>query len=262
MTGKNQLVVTEDCGDGIVRLLFNDPATRNAMSEAMAEQFAVAIGQLCVRDDLRVVVLSGAGKAFSAGGHLDMLEKKIAQDEKRNRAEMREFYEQFLCIRDLPVPTVAAINGHAMGAGLCVALCCDVRIARSGSKLGLNFVRLGLHPGMGVTYTLPRIVGPAKAAELLYAGSVLSAEDALEIGLVNRCAAADAFEDHVKQYVDSVATAGPQAVRMLKRTLKATTQGTLSECLEYEALAQARDYLGDEFKEGITAAKERRKPRF
>ncbi len=249
MTGKNQLVVTEDCGDGIVRLLFNDPATRNAMSEAMAEQFAVAIGQLCVRDDLRVVVLSGAGKAFSAGGHLDMLEKKIAQDEKRNRAEMREFYEQFLCIRDLPVPTVAAINGHAMGAGLCVALCCDVRIARSGSKLGLNFVRLGLHPGMGVTYTLPRIVGPAKAAELLYAGSVLSAEDALEIGLVNRCA-------------DSVATAGPQAVRMLKRTLKATTQGTLSECLEYEALAQARDYLGDEFKEGITAAKERRKPRF
>ena len=118
---------------------------------------------------LRVVVVRGAGKAFSAGGDLEMLEKKTELSKEENHRRMLTFYNQFLSIRELNVPVIAALNGHAVGAGLCFSLACDVRIAKDGAKLGLNFVRLALHPGMGVTYYLPRILGIDLASELLLA---------------------------------------------------------------------------------------------
>src|SRR3990170_7604312 len=99
---------------------------------------------------------------------------------------MREFYGLFLSVRDLPCPSVAAIHGAAIGAGLCVALACDLRVAARDAKLGLNFTRLGIHPGMGATWTLPRLVGAAHAADLLLSGRSLDGDEALRIGLVNR----------------------------------------------------------------------------
>ena len=102
---------------------------------------------------------------------------------------MRSFYQLFLAVRDLPCPTLAAVNGAAIGAGLCVALACDVRIASSDAKLGLNFTQLGLHPGMGATWTLPRLVGAARAAEILFSSRVLQGDEAAAIGLVNRAVA-------------------------------------------------------------------------
>ncbi len=206
----------------------NDPDRLNAMSRAMGEAFAVAIAGLRDDPDLRAVVLTGAGRAFSAGGDLTMIDDQaqagakapgIARREIRDT--MRSFYKLFLSVRDLPVPTIAAVNGAAVGAGFCVALACDVRIASASAKLGLNFTRIGLQPGMGATWTLPRIVGPAHAAEILYSSRVFTGEQAATIGLVNRALETDAV-------------GAEQAI-----------------CFE---TADAR--------EGIAAAKERRAPKF
>lgn len=247
---------------GIVSLVLNDPASRNAMSEAMAVEFAAAVAELKTRAHLRVLILTGAGESFSSGGHLDMLAQKANISLEKNRELMELFYSQFLSIHELPVPVIARINGHAVGAGLCLALACDVRIGIPEAKLGLHFVHLGLHPGMGVTYFLPRIVGPAKAAELLFAGRTLSAEKALEIGLLNNIASKATLDENVLTLAREIASAGPQAVRNLKSSLRESLHTSLSDCLKREALCQAEDYVGKEFSEGIRAAREKRKPKF
>ena len=160
---------------GVATLTFDDPERRNAMTEAMGRALAERVRELSAEDDLRAVILTGAGSAFSAGGDLDMIESKARAGVERPGGEVREghrrfmraFYGLFLSIRELPCPALAAINGHAIGAGFCVALACDLRIAAQEARLGLNFTRLGIHPGMGATWLLPRLVGPALAAEIL-----------------------------------------------------------------------------------------------
>jgi hypothetical protein len=147
--------------DGITVLTLDDPERRNAMTEEMGDALTAATAELAGDDDLRVVVLTGAPPAFSAGGDLAMLEElaRRTRDEGFDATEtMQAFYRRFLTVRDLPVPVIAAINGHAVGAGLCVALACDLRIVASDAKVGLNFARLGLHPGMGGSWLLPRTV--------------------------------------------------------------------------------------------------------
>ena len=131
----SQLLVFSEEPGGIVRILLNDPDTRNAMSEAMAEAFAAVVRELRKREDVRVVVLTGAGRAFSGGGHLEMLFDKTKLERQQNVELMQQFYRQFLSITELEVPVVAAINGHAVGAGLCLAMACDVRIAVQEASL-------------------------------------------------------------------------------------------------------------------------------
>ena len=162
----DSLVLLERDGD-VATLTFNDPDRLNAMSQAMGEVFAERIGELAGDESLRGVVLTGAGRAFSAGGDLEMIQQRADEGSARPgvarrgiRDAMRSFYKLFLSVRDLSCPTVAAINGAAVGAGFCVALACDVRIASNKSRLGLNFTRIGLQPGMGATWTLPRTRSP------------------------------------------------------------------------------------------------------
>ena len=134
---------------------------------------------------LRALVLTGSGRAFSAGGDLEMIAARSAEARERPglarrgvRDFMRAFYGLFLAVRRLPCPTIAAVNGPAIGAGFCVALACDMRLVAREARVGLNFTRLGLSPGMGATWTLPRLVGPALAAELLYSSRLLDGEEA------------------------------------------------------------------------------------
>src|SRR3990172_6814930 len=178
----------------------NDPERLNAMTEAMGQALSAAVAALSRDDSVRAVVLTGAGRAFSAGGDLEMIEGMARAgsaspggDVRRdNEAFMGRFYRLFLTLRALPQPTVAAVNGPAIGAGCCVALACDMRLAAREAKLGLNFVRLRLHPGMAPPWTLPRLLGPAHAAELLYGGRLLDGSEAERIGLVNRAVAREA----------------------------------------------------------------------
>ena len=232
------------------------------MSEQMADRFATVVAEVAVDTSVRVVVLTGAGKAFSGGGHLQMLQEKTTIPVDKNRELMERFYERFLAVRTIPVPVIAAINGHAMGAALCLALACDMRIAVKEAKLGLNFVHLGLHPGMGATYLVPRLVGPARAAELLYCGRVLTADEAERCGLVNEAVSADSFRARIEAVAGTIAQAGPRAVRELKQSLAAGEYRSLEDCLKREAHCQSLDYAGAEFLEGISAALEKRSPKF
>ena len=256
------LVLREDGDNGVTTITLNDPEKRNAMSDAMAAEFSETISEIRKDSAVRVLVLTGAGRAFSGGGHLDMLFEKTKKSAEENRSGMLGFYESFLSLCELEVPVVAAINGHAIGAGLCIALGCDIRIASNKAKLGLNFVHLALHPGMGATYFLPRLVGPSRAAELLFAGKIITGDQACDYGLVSSSVEAEEFEQEVSQLVTTIAGAGPQAVRELKASLRMSMQGTLQDALKREADCQALDYAGAEFMEGITAAKEKRKPVF
>lgn len=246
----------------IAQIVLNDAGTRNAMSEEMAKEFFAAVTKLKASQDTRVVIVTGAGEAFSGGGHLSMLEAKTKLSEEENRVKMLQFYHSFLSITELEVPVIAAVNGHAIGAGCCLALAADIRIAAKEAKLGFNFVSLGLHPGMGATYFLPRLVGDSLAAELLYSGSIISAESAHAIKLVNQVCSAGEVIGKAQEMAEKIASNGPRSIRELKKNLKVGMKEGLESVLKLEAKAQAGDYVGPEFLEGIRAAKEKRKPNF
>jgi enoyl-CoA hydratase len=256
--------------DAVAVVTFDDPARRNAMTEAMGRALADAGARLGADDSVRAVVLTGAGAAFSAGGDLAMIEAKSAAGREApgeparaaNRSFMRSFYALFLSVRELPCPTVAALNGAAIGAGLAVALACDMRIAARDAVLGLNFVRLGIHPGMGSSWTLPRLVGPAVAADLLLTGRTLDGAEAERIGLVNRAVARESVVPDALALAQSIASAAPLAVRGTKRALARAAQVSLEEQLDLEAEQQAICYETADLAEGLRAARERRAARF
>jgi len=258
----SQLVECRDAGNGAWWVTLNDPETRNAMSEGMALAFSKVVESLRANSKVRVVVLTGAGNVFSGGGHLDMLAAKMKIAAHENRHLMLQFYHHFLSLRDLEVPVIAAINGHAMGAALGVALACDLRILSENAKVGLNFVKLGLHPGMATTYFLQRLVGPARAAELMYTGRTLTAVEAMEYGLVNRVVKSDEFQKVVENLAQEITEGGPLAISQLKLSLRLNEDQSLEEALKREAECQAISYAGSEFAEGLAAAREKRKPNY
>mmetsp|Transcript_143933 Transcript_143933/g.358848 ORF Transcript_143933/g.358848 Transcript_143933/m.358848 type:complete len:304 (-) Transcript_143933:239-1150(-) len=244
----------------VVRL--NRPDKLNAMTTELGDAFSHVVSTLNREEaeTLGAVVVTGAGKAFSAGGDLEFLRNRHCDTASRNAPIMRTFYQRFLCVRSLPVPVIAAINGPAIGAGLCFALACDIRIAAPKVKMGLTFTALGLHPGMGATHFLPQIVGHQAASEMLLTGQVISSEEAVARGLVARTA-----EDPLAAAVESaasMASAGPVAVRTTVRSLRMRQDVGLDQALQREADAQAQCYASADYSEGVEAVAEKRKPVF
>lgn len=253
----------------IVTLHFNDPDRLNAMTRVMGERFRERVGELARDESIRAVVLTGDGRAFSAGGDLDMLQAQADRGAaapgtawRGIRDDMSAFYRLFLSIRDLACPTIAAINGPAIGAGFCVALGCDFRYAAAEAKLGLNFTRIGLHPGMGATWTLPRLVGPALAAELLYTSRTITGEEAGRIGLVNRVLPRDEVLGAATSAAREIAENAPLSVRAVKRALRRTENASIEDQLQFEASEQARNFESADAQEGIAAVREKRAPKF
>jgi enoyl-CoA hydratase len=253
----------------VATLTLHDPERRNAMSQAMGEAFAERIAGLRDERDLRAVILTGAGGAFSAGGDLGMIESRAAEGaaapgiaRRSIRDAMRSFYQLFLSVRQLACPTIAAINGHAMGAGLCVALGCDLRIVSREARLGLSFTKLALHPGMGATWTLPRIVGGPRAAELLFTSRVIDGEEAERLGLVNRAVDPEQVVPAARALAAEIALCAPLAVAGVKRALARSPSATLEDQLHFEASEQAVCFESRDVHEGLAAARERRDPRF
>jgi len=250
---------------GFVTLTLNRPDALNSMVPAMGEELERAVDEIRSDGSTRAVVLTGAGKAFCAGGDLAMLARDAGESGATGPsmgATPREFYDRFLSIRRLQVPTIAAINGPAIGAGLCLALACDLRVAASGATMGMTFVRVGIHPGMGATVWLPTLVGVAKAWELLFTGRIIDAQEAYRIGLVNGVVARDKVLAEAEIMASEIASAGPVAVRLLKETLRRSLDEGLSRALEDESRQQARSFQTEDAKEGIRALMERRPPRF
>ncbi len=252
--------------DHVAHVTLDQPEQRNAMSPEMGAEIQSLVPRLNAAPDLRVVVFRGAGKAFSAGGNLDRLEEDALSGNSGEKKGQgigggRSFYSMFLSIRDLAMPTIAAINGHAIGAGFCFALGADLRVVHEKALLGMTFVRLGIHPGMAATWNLPRLVGPAAAADLLFTGRLVGAEEALRLGIAARIAGDD-FDAVVDEMAEQIATAAPVAVRAVKQTLRGTYERSIDEAIGIEADEQARTFTTRDALEGIRAIKEKRSPSF
>ena len=256
----HEIQVASD-GD-IGEIVLARPAARNAMTDAMGAEIQRAVDELNARAGVRAVLLRGLGDAFSAGGDFAMLGARTRHGVDENRAAMRAFYAGFLSVRALRVPTIAVIAGPAIGAGLCLALACDLRLAAAGARMAASFVRLGLHPGMGATFLLPRLIGPAAAADLLLTGRSVDGDEALRLGLVNQVHAPDSLDAAARALAAQIASAGPIAVAQTKRTLQGSLDRDLDAALDAEADAQALDFATADLSEALQAIAERRPPRF
>lgn len=245
----------------VATLVLDDVAKKNAMTEAMGDALQAAIWQLKDNPQVRAVVVTGAGEAFSAGGDLAMLEHLRTVPFEEARLHMLSFYARYLSLLDVDVPTIAAVRGPAIGAGACVAIACDLVVTGVGSKIAFNFVSLGLHPGMGATHLLPRKVGAQRAAELLFTGRRFDGAEAKAIGLAVDVVADDDVVAHAQQLAATMAKNAPSAIKALKHNLGVNRE-ELRHALEREAIAQAHSYASSEMAEGLKAIAEKRAPFF
>ena len=235
----------------ITRLILNRPEALNALSESMAEEFSAAVKRVA-REKSKVVVLEGAGKAFCAGGDLAFIEKNRTRPTASLAPLMRQFYGSFLSIRGLPQVTIANIHGSAVGAGLCLALACDMRVVAPDAKLGFNFVRLGLNPGMAAWPLARAAFGDARARELLFTGRFFTGQEMIDWGA--------AVAGAPGELAGLTAGGSSEALRLLKAE---TSLGeNLAPYLAHEARGQARTFKGPDVVEGVAAVRARRAPRF
>ncbi len=248
--------------DGVAVVTLDNPDQRNAMSAEMTASWVAAIDELAADRSVRVVVVTGEGSAFCSGGNTSWITSEPDATVDQLRARMVPFYRAWLSIRRLEVPTIAAVNGHAIGAGLCLALACDLRYAADGAKLGAPFVGLGMHAGMAATYLLPNVVGLAHARDLLLTGRIVDAEEALRLGLVSRVSPAETFREDVLATARQVAATAPVASRLTTLALRDGGHADFESALQWEALAQPITLATEDLHEGIAASRERRRPDF
>lgn len=248
--------------EGVAVLVLDNPGMRNAMSEEMTSSWVAAVEALADDPTVRVVVVTGEGSAFSSGGDTAWIASEPEAGVDRLRSRMLPFYRAWLTIRRLEVPTIAAINGPAIGAGLCLALACDIRYAAEGARMGVPFVRLGLHPGMAGTHLLPEAVGLAAARDLLLTGRLVRDEEAVRLGLVSRVLPAETFLEEVLETARGIAATAPIASRLTKLALLDGGHADFEAALQWEALAQPVTLATADLQEGIAAAQEKRAPRF
>jgi enoyl-CoA hydratase/carnithine racemase len=255
-------LLVERLSDGVALLTLDNPDQRNAMSEQMTASWVAAVDALRADRTLRSVVVTGRGSAFCSGGDTSWIVSEPDATVDQLRTRMIAFYRAWLSIRSLEVPTIAAVNGAAIGAGLCLALACDIRYAAASARLGASFVRLGMHPGMAATWLLPDAVGSAAARDLLLTGRTVDADQALRLGLVSRVVDDASFQDDVLATADGIAATAPIASRLTKLALADGGHTTYEAALQWEALAQPVTLATEDLHEGIRAGRERRAPEF
>jgi len=247
---------------GVVTITLDSPERRNALDEELATQLRQAVRDVAADPGARCAVITGAGRAFCSGADLGEFRHQESGGVLPRREMLGAYYRTFLDVRDLAVPTIAAVNGPAIGAGLNLALVCDLRIAGASARFGATFVRLGIHPGGGATYMLARLLGPARAAEMLLGGELVDGARALEMGLVNRLVDDADLAATAAALAATIAANAPRAVRATKRALRLALDADMAAMLEVEGLAQAATQESADAGEGWAAFRERRAPRF
>jgi len=248
--------------DGITLLRLHDPDSLNPMSYEMSREFREAIEALSRDSSARGLVITGSGRAFSAGGNIKALKERARTPAFRLFEQGRQYSLNFLSLRKLRIPVIAAVNGHALGAGACLAMACDIRIASEKAQFGFPFVRIGMHPGLGATYFLPRIIGLAKAYELLTTCEVIDAPEALRIGMVSRVVSPEELIPAAMGLARKIAAMPLLTVRMVKDSLHAHLETDLETAIGREAANQAITFTTEDIREGIAALLERRTPQF
>lgn len=257
----NDTILFEQQG-AIGHLTFNRPAVFNAMNDQLILGLRDITGQLMTSATLRVLVVKGAGKAFIAGGDVGLFHqrKHVIADEIKPLGDA--LHAAIINIRNLPFPVIAQIHGAVAGAGLSLALACDFAIADDSAQFTTAYAKIGLSPDGGSTYFLPRIVGMKKAAELIMLSDTLNAAQALELGLVNRVVAADRLAGETQLLAERLANGATQAFAHAKRLITQSFNTPLSQHLDDEIASFEACARTDDFKEGVTAFVEKRKPLF
>jgi 2-(1,2-epoxy-1,2-dihydrophenyl)acetyl-CoA isomerase len=256
----NKLHVTLE--QGIKRITFNRPERRNAVDLEMFAAFAEAVAE-SARDESRVVVITGAGDTFCAG--LDLTSIAAGDDAASLdvAATVRELINPpILKMRALRKPFVVGVHGAAVGIGFSYVLASDIRIATEAATFSQSFVRVGLMPDGGSTYFLPRLVGRARAFELMATGATMTADEALRLGLLNRVVAVEDLERAVNETAMQLAAAPQPSLGRIKGALSRAEQEELAAALEYEADGQADCFRSPDFQEGVAAFLQKRSPVF
>lgn len=246
-------------------IVFNRPEYLNAFNLDLAQQFLQAIEAFRKDQNVRSVVIRGAGRVFSAGGDVREMLENVTDGQDRAaffRSPLSAFNKMVLSIRNIPKPVLAAVHGAVAGVGFNVMLACDLKIAREGTKFTQAFINLGLSPDGSGTYFLPRLIGYARTCELAMLPTEIDARTALNWGLINWMAPADTFEAETKRIAERLAEAPAAAIGRAKSLLNRTYERSLEEQMEAERLAQVENAACADFEEGLKAFVEKRQPRF
>src|SRR5438874_8230579 len=250
--------------DQVATLTLNRPDRLNALGGSLREDLMAALTHAIDDADVAVIVITGAGKGFCAGGDVKAMQDANAAGRARplldRVAPSRD--RTVLLMRDSPKPLIAAVNGAAAGAGMNLALACDIRLASSAAKFSQAFVKRGLHPDWGGTYFLPRIVGMAKACELIFTGALIDAAEALRLGIVSQVLAPEELLPAAQTLARAIAAGPPIAIRLARRGLYRNAESDLRTALEYETFAQNACFETEDATEGIRAFVEKRAPQF
>lgn len=247
--------------DGIATLILNRPEARNAIDLVMREEILSALDELEADDATRVMVLTGAGEHFCAGGDVKSMKAK-RHTAAEGRARVESLNRMVLRLVHFSRPTIAMVDGFAVGAGCNLALCADLIVASDRAKFGEVFARIGLVPDGAGTYFLPRRVGLGKAKELVFTADVIDAAEALRIGLVNRVVPVSDLRSATLELARKIAQGPPKALALAKQLLNRAASSNLDAALDREAFAQAIALTTEDHQEGLVAFFDKRRPRF
>jgi 2-(1,2-epoxy-1,2-dihydrophenyl)acetyl-CoA isomerase len=255
--------VLVEVSDRIGTLTLNRPDKLNAFAGTMRQEIAQAIRALAADDGVRVIVVTGAGRAFCAGADIGyMMELTASGDVAAFRALVEAGREVVTVVRATPKPVIASVNGPAAGGGANFALSCDLRIASDRAAIGQTFNRIGLHPDWGGTFFLPRLVGAAKALELIYSAEMIAADEALRLGLFSRVVPHDQLGAVTREVALGLAAKPPKALALAKRAVYESDRNTLGAQLDMELAHQLACFQSDDAKEGLAAFLAKRPPQF
>lgn len=254
--------ITLECAEGIGRLTIDRPDKLNALDKATGAELFDAVERL--RDDstVRAIVLTGAGRAFSAGGDVREMSRADEMPEGFFEELLQTLNRTVLALCEMPKPVIAAVNGIAAGLGFNLALAADIRIAARNAEFTQAFLKIGLIPDGGGTYLLPRIVGWARATELILSARTVSSEEALRLGIVHEVVDDDEFPESVETWARRLADGPTAAIGRVKQLLAHSLTADLKSQLRYEREMQIASGTTADFREGVTAFAERRPPRF
>jgi enoyl-CoA hydratase/carnithine racemase len=255
-------VVLSEIRDDVAVLTFNRPERLNAWTPEMQTRYFDLLDECATREDVRAIVLTGAGRGFCAGADMESL-SSLAEGEVEHDGGGPGDTRPVTYALGIPKPVIAAINGPCAGLGLVHALMCDLRIAAADAKMTTAFARRGLVAEHGLSWMLPRLVGPARALDLLLSGRIVLGAEAAELGLVNRAVENDAALDTALEYAQMLAReCSPASMAMMKRQVYGDYERTLSESLDEANRLMAESFSGPDFGEGVRSFMERRPPQF
>lgn len=248
---------------GVGTLIFNRPRALNALNEEMLSEFLLRLKEEAENAGTRAVVITGTGRAFCFGADLSLFSRPPGPSAENPTLDLlAKAQEAIRLLATMPKPTIAALNGFATGLGLDIALACDLRIAAERAKLGEAFVSMGLVPDGGGSFHLPRLVGYARAAEMIFTGEPVSSEEALRIGLINRRVPLEELAEATQRWAEKLARGPAVALALSKKILRENLSGGLESALAREAGGQKICLESEDHKEAVNAFREKRDPVF